>query len=693
MRRTASPSYLSVKHVLKQTVMNKLVSLLLSFTVIGLLGAQSTPQWCGFNDISINHTHPEVHVQPTKRNSLNIPKVIPTIVHILHEGEPYGTFPHLSSEIAYQAIDSVNTWFEETNASLELCIASVGPDGEATSGIIYHNLPTEFPGYDFSNNAQDYYTYIQANTLIEPDEYLNIYVDNWTSGPLGFATLPTGPTCWVRTNQFNEPESKTLIHEVGHWCGLYHTFNDNGFPYDDCDDALTETNCEVQGDKVCDTPPTTLTYGCSPACPGDVIESYMSYASDECQTLFTPGQIDRMHAELETLRPGVINNNVACGNADVDLAIINFTNNNPECDTYLDPSITIKNFGLDGSFFIECQIQVVDSTFEEVYYDSYTGVITLNQDETLEITFDPYLFQFGDYTVLIDLVTPDDGWEFNNSLVQDLPLQPFTEISVVYYDGFSPSTQWRIYEWDPETGNHIPGYIASCNWGGPQCWETGTFFTADDWPIEWSYCLQPGCYELWWRWTGNSALDCELVDLLGYPGCYVDIQLSNGEQIYYADEPIEEGGILYFNFCVEAPNPCPITECPTDLNGDGITGNDDLLIFLSLVGQTGECIEGDFNFDGTIGFNDLALFLNQYGYDCNGILIEDNFITNVTEIIQTNELIDPSGLCKVGPPIYFDLTGRKVNDKGRLAPGIYIVVQNWSNGNITTEKVLLNSWR
>ena len=669
--------------------MVNVMRLLLVSLFLQSFSATNAQQWCGFGEVNKFYTHSEVPVQPTKRNSLNIPKIIPTIVHILHEGEPYGVFPHLSSEIAYQAIDSVNTWFEETNASLELCIASVGPGGEAISGIIYHNLITEFPDYDFSNNAQDYYIPVQGQTLIEEDEYLNIYVDNWTSGPLGFATLPSGPTCWVRTNQFNEPESKTLIHEVGHWCGLYHTFNDNGFPYDDCEDAATETNCETQGDKVCDTPPTTSTYSCTPACPGDVIESYMSYASDDCQTLFTPGQIDRMHAQLETLRPGVINNNIACGNADIDLAVINFTNNNPECDTYLDPSITIKNFGLDGSFYIECQIQVVDSTFEEIYYDSYTGVITLNQDETLEIVFDPYLFQFGDYTVLVDLVTPDDGWEFNNSLIQDLPLQPFTEISVVYYDGFSPHTQFRIYEWDPETGDHIPGVVASCNWGGPQCWETGTFFTADQWPIEWSYCLQPGCYELWWRWTSNANLDCDLVEALGYPDCYVDIQLSNGEQIYYADEQIEESGILYFNFCVEAPNPCPITECPTDLNGDGITGNDDLLIFLASVGQTGECIEGDFNFDGEIGFNDLALFLNQYGYDCNGILIEDNFITNVTEVLNETHIL---GACNVKPPIYFDLTGRKVNEKGRLAPGIYIVVEEDSNGRTTSKKIFLNSW-
>ena len=80
------------------------------------------------------------------------------------------------------------------------------------------------------------------------------------------------------------------------------------------------------------------------------------------------------------------------------------------------------------------------------------------------------------------------------------------------------------------------------------------------------------------------------------------------------------------------------------------------------------------------------LLLNQFGYDCNGTLVLDSFTTNITEII------DVYGLCKVGSPIYFDLTGRKVNDKGDLAPGIYIVVQKWSNGNITTQKVFLNSW-
>lgn len=658
-------------------------ALVLSISV----SAQSThvTHLCGFNHV--NKDLPRHEGIVVKRNQLNIQKMIPTIVHVLHNGEPYGANAHIESGIVYEAIDSLNSRMAQTNANLEFCISSIGPDGNPLTGIVYHNLTTEFPDYEFSNNAQDYYGFIQANTLISPNEYLNIYVDSWSSGPLGFATLPSGHTCWVRTNQFSDPESKTLIHEVGHWCGLYHTFNDSFNAYDDCEDAATETNCETQGDRVCDTPPTAINFGCTQLCPDEVIESYMSYASDACQTLFTPGQIDRMHAQLEAFRPGVINNNVACGNADIDLAVIGFTNNNTECNTYVNPSVTIKNLGLSGDFIVDCTIEITNESDAVVYSNEYISSVSLGQNEIFEISFDPFTFQFGDYVVDVNLNTLDDGWEYNNSLTQELPLQPFTEINVTYYDAFTPNVQFRIYEWDPETGDHIPGVVASCNWGGVQCWEY-TFFQEEDWPIEWSYCLQPGCYELWWRWTANSNLDCELVEILGYENCYLDVSLSNGSQIYYADSFIDGDSIpsiLYFNFCVEEPDPCPITECPTDLDGDGITGNTDLLMFLPLVGDEGECVEGDFNFDGQVTFLDLALFLNNYGYDCDGNILLDSDITLDVILHESGSYITQSEL--------YDLHGRRVDDKAILPEGIYIVRQYWDNGFITTKKLYLNSWR
>ncbi|KAF5138815.1 Extracellular metalloprotease [Metarhizium anisopliae] len=88
---------------------------------------------------------------------------------------------------------------------------------------------------------------------------------------------------------------KVTVHEVGHWFGLFHTF---------------QGGCEASsgGDQVDDTPAhaaprTASDYQCPadsnidtcPSLPGsDPLHNYMSYRQDRCYTEFTPGQISRM---------------------------------------------------------------------------------------------------------------------------------------------------------------------------------------------------------------------------------------------------------------------------------------------------------------------------------------------------------------------------------------------------------------
>ncbi|WP_233131516.1 M43 family zinc metalloprotease, partial [Tenacibaculum holothuriorum] len=235
---------------------------------------------------------------------------IPVVVHVLYtnssnnisNAQIMSQMTVLNNDFRRTNADRTNKWSQAADTQIEFKLATIDPNGNATTGITRKQVSKSTWLTDNSMKKSSQGGVNPWNT----SEYLNMWiVDNLTNSQgnsiLGYAQFPGGAastdgvvmadqyfgTTGTAQAPFNG--GRTTTHEVGHFLNLRHIWGDGG--------------CGVD-DFVSDTPESDApNYQCKTghvSCGSeDMVQNYMDYSDDACMNLFTAGQKNRMRAVLE----------------------------------------------------------------------------------------------------------------------------------------------------------------------------------------------------------------------------------------------------------------------------------------------------------------------------------------------------------------------------------------------------------
>ena len=303
------------------------ISFSVSFFFVGVLLAQTEPCGTDKHRQHLRELYPE-NIQMEEAMEKNVAAMssvenraaiytIPVVFHVVHtNGEE-----NISREQILDQMRVLNQDYNllnpnlsrlrsvfkglEADCQIKFELATIDPNGKCFDGInrIYS------PVHNVHNMDNE-----QAKKLAYWDykKYLNIWVVTNIVDPssqgmiLGYAVFPfnynpNGDGIVIRHDRVGtigtavaSDSGRTLTHEVGHWLGLFHTFQGGCANQDLVDDTppvestFTNANCPANGNS-CNESNDKI----------DMWENYMDYSNGSCQCLFTLKQKTRMHNYLK----------------------------------------------------------------------------------------------------------------------------------------------------------------------------------------------------------------------------------------------------------------------------------------------------------------------------------------------------------------------------------------------------------
>lgn len=320
-----------------------------------------------------------------KTEDFNWTYLIPIVVHVMHDNGP-----ELNVDMAQiqSQIDVLNEDFGKYGAGdnvdangadvrIQFCLASIDPDGNATTGVNYVEYAATGNIDPFNED-----TLLKRVIQWDPVRYLNTYVVRQISNGRisGYAYFPdeAAGTIYdgfvVDYRYFGRDagtaiaRGRTATHEVGHYLGLLHPW------------GVAENNCDTENDGCDDTPPVGREFFsnypvCShpETCDGEerMIENYMDYSDDRCMNIFTNCQAERMRNALFLYRSQLVSSDnlqeVGCSGTVLDDAALN------TLQLFPNPVQDVFMVYADFTDEIPSQVEVFDFQGRRIYYNENAG--------------------------------------------------------------------------------------------------------------------------------------------------------------------------------------------------------------------------------------------------------------------------------------------------------------------------------